>query len=653
MIELEAHQVARLFGAEVLFENVSIQVKTGERVALIGRNGTGKSTLLKMLAQLEAPDEGSVHLAKGKTIGYLDQYSLPDQDKTVYQTMQAIFKEEYALLKQLETITEQMSQPDVMNDPKQSADLLQQFDRLQMTVEEKGAYQIESDIKMVLSAFQFPPSFYGQPVHTLSGGQQTRLALAKLLLEAPDILILDEPTNHLDIDTLNWLESYLISRKLTLLFVSHDQYFLDKITTRLYELSPNHIEEYHGNYSYYLKERESRYQLQLKRYNEQQSEIKRLEDYVQRNLARASTTKQAQSRRKKLERMERIERPKDDQRAMRLVFNIQRESGKDVLQLDRLSIGYDQPLADQINLLLKRQQAIAIVGANGVGKTTLLKTIMKEIDPLGGTITLGSHVDLGYYHQQVDHLNPKNTILNELWNDHFLLPEQTIRTLLGSFLFSGDDVKKSIGQLSGGEKARVSLAKLSLEQHNTLLMDEPTNHLDLDSKEVLEDALENFEGTLLFVSHDRYFINQIATAILEIENDTSTLYLGDYDYYLEKKEEMLAIQEATAQLEQPNRLEQAPIEEPMKEAKAHYTNQKERQKEWRQLSRQIERAETTIDTLEQRIDAIHTEMTQPDVLQSLEKMEPLQKELETLQAQLEEVNDEWADLAMEMERFEA
>lgn len=649
MIELQAHRVARYFGSDALFHHISLTLQTGERVGLIGRNGTGKSTLLKILTGVESPDEGDVHLAKERTLGYLDQYALANyQDWTVFEVVRATQEKRFALLEAQTRLASALADPDLQHDSPRYQEILDQYDNTQVQIDACNAYAATSDIKMVLSAFHFSPDRYEQKVSTLSGGQQTRLALAKLLLEAPDILILDEPTNHLDIDTLAWLEDYLISRRTTLLVVSHDQYFLDKICTRLYELSQDHLEEYPGNYSYYLKEREARYQQQLKRYEKQQEEIHRLEDFVAKNIVRASTTKQAQSRRKLLERMERIERPKEDHRSMSLSFRTQRDSGKDVLKVTDMGIGYSQeaPLAQSINLDVKRQQAIAIVGPNGIGKTTLLKTLLGQVKPLTGEYRFGSHIDLGYYDQHLTALNHQLTVLEEVWQDHTTLPEVAIRTLLGSFLFSGDDVLKSIGQLSGGERARVALAKLSLEGYNTLLMDEPTNHLDLDSKEVLEEALSHYDGTLLFVSHDRYFINHIATAVLELSDDSSQLYLGDYDYYLAKKAEEEERAQALAELNTTSPTSPTPSKPT---SQSSYEDQKAKQRRERDLYRQFEKVEEEIDRLEAEKSQLHQDMTAPEVFSDPEQLQTLSSQLEAIDSSIQRLTEEWEALGQQIE----
>ena len=504
MILLQGQNLARLCGARVLFDNIQITVQDHSRIALVGRNGAGKSTLLKILAGIEATDTGSVSKSKDVTIGYLDQHSAVDSSNTIWQEMLTIFAPLIQLSKEAEQAAVALGDPDLLEDEEAYQKALERYDHLQHTLHEKNAYGYESEIRSVLHGFQFYEGDYDRPISQLSGGQKTRLALAKILLEKNDLLILDEPTNHLDIDTLAWLENYLIGYNGSLLIVSHDRYFLDKVATEVYEISRHKIQHYKGNYSYYLTEKAARLEQELKAYEKQQDEISKLEDYVARNLARASTTKMAQSRRKRLEKMERMDRPKGDERSARFSFDIAKESGNVVLTLENGAVGYaDKILADPINLDIRKQQAIAIVGPNGIGKSTLLKSIISEIPLLKGRVQLGANVDLGYYDQELGNLSKNKSVLAEIWDLHPTLNEKDVRSILGSFLFTGADVEKTIPALSGGEKARLSLCKLALDQKNFLVLDEPTNHLDIDSKEVLENALIDYDGTLLFVSHDR------------------------------------------------------------------------------------------------------------------------------------------------------
>lgn len=649
MIELQAAKIARNFGAELLFEDISLQIQTHDRVGLLGRNGTGKSTILKILAGIEKPDAGQVSLARDKQVGYLDQYALQKSHRTIWDEMLSCFDKERGLLAAHDRTAQKIASSSTMVDETLYQELLMELDSLQQQIDLTDAYNYEAEIKIVLNGFRFFQEDYDRSITTLSGGQQTRLALAKLLLQKPDILILDEPTNHLDIETLAWLENYLITRRTTLIVVSHDQYFLDKICTKIYELSPNHLEFYNGNYSFYLKERATRYETRLKAFDKQQKEIAKLEDFVAKNIVRASTTKRAQSRRKQLEKMDRLERPKQNKRDMHLQFSTIEDSGKDVLSLQDLSIGYDHPLATDIELELTRQEAIAIVGPNGIGKSTLLKTILGKIPPIYGEIRVGTKVSFGYYDQQQQSLTAKKTILAELWDGHPTLPEEAIRTLLGSFLFSGEDVLKTIGQLSGGERARVSLAKLALDHDNTLLLDEPTNHLDIDSKEVLEDALQSFDGTLLFVSHDRFFINQIATSILELDGTSSRLYPGDFDYYQEKKAEEKAI----AELLEEEKAKKNPISDTtLTTNEQDFQDQKKKARAERQLKRRLASVEEALEAIQTEKTAIHLDLENPDTYTDAEKMKSLQADLSTLDKKEAQLEEEWTTIGMELEEWQ-
>ena len=468
----------------------------------------------------------------------------------------------------------------------------------------------------------------------LSGGQNTRLALAKMLLEKPNLLVLDEPTNHLDIETIAWLENYLVNYSGALIIVSHDRYFLDKVATITLDLTKHSLDRYVGNYSRFVELKEQKLATEAKNYEKQQKEIAALEDFVNRNLVRASTTKRAQSRRKQLEKMERLDKPQAGKKSANMTFQSEKTSGNVVLTVEDAAIGYDgEILSEPINLDLRKMNAVAIVGPNGIGKSTFIKSIVEQIPFIKGEKRFGANVEVGYYDQTQSKLTPSNTVLDELWNDFKLTPEVEIRNRLGAFLFSGDDVKKSVGMLSGGEKARLLLAKLSMENNNFLILDEPTNHLDIDSKEVLENALIDFDGTLLFVSHDRYFINRVATHVLELSENGSTLYLGDYDYYVEKKAEV-----EMSQTEETSTSNQA------KEVSSvnDYQAQKESQKEVRKLMRQIESLEAEIEELESQSQVISEQMLETN---DAGKLMELQAELDKISHRQEEAMLEWEELS--------
>lgn len=648
MILLQTQNVARHFGAEVLFDKVSLEIQTGARIGLVGRNGAGKSTLLHILSGQEEPDEGRVSKRKGLTTGFLDQHTGLESDRTIWDEMMKVFEPILKMEKEMREIEQQLSSPELLDDQSRYQETLKLYDQLQEEFRQNSGYSYESEIKMVLHGFRFYEEDYQTPINQLSGGQKTRLALARLLLQKKDLLVLDEPTNHLDIDTLSWLEGYLKSYNGALLIVSHDRYFLDKVVNEIYEVSRGKVQHFPGNYSNYLKRKAEQIQKQWKEFEKQQKEIAKMEDFINRNLVRASTTKRAQSRRKQLEKMDKMDKPKGDEKSANFSFQIVRESGNIVLQTENLTIGYGETaLSQSIDLDIRKGDAIALVGPNGVGKTTLLKTLVSQLPALNGSIEFGTKVDTGYYDQEQQHLNPKKSVLAELWDDHLTTPEQDIRTLLGSFLFSGEDVDKSISSLSGGERARVALAKLAMEENNFLVLDEPTNHLDIDSKEVLENALIDFKGTLFFVSHDRYFINRMATKVVEISEDGVSLYLGDYDYYLQKKEELEALAAA-------KETEAAPTQEsstPESSAPLDREAQKERQREVRRLTRQIEAIEEEMQTVEEKLAAVQEALSDPTVYDDPERATDLSKQNQELQERQTTLLEQWETASLELEVY--
>ncbi|MDB7621510.1 ABC-F family ATP-binding cassette domain-containing protein [Enterococcus faecium] len=643
MILLQANQIARHFGAEVLFENIHLEISTGARVALVGRNGAGKSTLLKIIAGIEAPDDGKIAKNKTATLGYLAQDTGLDSNETVWNEMLKAFEQVRQMEQRMRELEIFISEG--TPDTPAYTSYLKEYDRLQHDFSDRNGYGYENEIRSVLHGFKFDSSFYDQKIDTLSGGQRTRLALARMLLQHPDILILDEPTNHLDIETLSWLENYLQSYTGALLIVSHDRYFLDKVVNEVYELSRRKMRHYKGNYSKYLDLKAEQLTSEWKAYEKQQTEIHKLEDFVARNLVRASTTKRAQSRRKTLEKMERLDRPQGDEKQANFLFSIEKPSGNVVLQIEDAAIGYDDvTLSEPINLDIRRQEAIALVGPNGIGKSTLLKSIIHQIPFIRGKETLGTNVTIGYYDQGQADLHTNKTILAELWDEHPTTPEKDIRSVLGAFLFSGEDVEKPIPLLSGGEKARVALAKLAMNKENFLILDEPTNHLDIDNKEVLENALIDYDGTLLFVSHDRYFINRIATKVVELSENGSKVYLGDYDYYLEKKQEEEEIAELLAQDE--------PESAPAPTNKSDYYQSKEQQKLIRSLQRKITQVEEEMTRIDEWIDRLEQEMVAPENLEDHVKLNELNQALESARQDQETKLSEWEELSLELEEYE-
>lgn len=648
MILLQVQQVARYFGADTLFENVSLDVSDNSRIALVGRNGVGKSTLLKMIIGNESPDAGQITKKKGLTIGYLAQNTGLESDKTIYAEMLSVFERLQIMEKNLHEMEAKIADPGADHSSSAYSQLLNQYDQLLHDFEEQNGYGYEAEVRSVLHGFHFEQEDYDRKISSLSGGQKTRLALAKLLLERRDLLILDEPTNHLDIDTLTWLEGYVQNYKGALLIVSHDRYFLDRIVNEVYEISHHHSSYYKGNYSAYIDQKAERLRQDWKNYEKQQAEISKLEDFVNKNLVRASTTKRAQSRRKQLEKMERLERPEGDEKGPHFKFTADSQSGNIVLTVKDAAIGYDgRIISSPINIDLRKNQVMAIVGPNGIGKSTLLKSVLGQIPFVKGSSEFGTNVKVGYYDQEQHNLHDKKTVLNELWDDHPTTPEKDIRSILGSFLFIGDDVSKVVHNLSGGEKARLLLTKLAMKHDNFLILDEPTNHLDIDSKEVLENAVMDFNGTVLFVSHDRYFINKVATCVLEIAPQGSTLYLGDYDYYLEKKAEQEEIAAAKSTAETP--IENSPKE--VSTGKVNYQQGKERQKQERRLKRSVEEFEQLVEKLDAQKNDLENQMSSPENYNDLEKMGELQAKLQEISKKLAEAEENWEQASMELEEF--
>ena len=635
MIILQANKIERSFAGEVLFDNISLQVDERDRIALVGKNGAGKSTLLKILVGEEEPTSGEINKKRDLSLSYLAQDSRFESSNTIYDEMLHVFDD----LRKTEKTLRQM---ELAMGEKTGADLeklMQDYDRLSEEFRQAGGFTYEADIRAILNGFKFDESMWQMKIEELSGGQNTRLALAKMLLEKPNLLVLDEPTNHLDIETIAWLENYLVNYSGALLIVSHDRYFLDKVATITLDLTKHSLDRYVGNYSSFVEQKEQKLLTEAKNYEKQQKEIAALEDFVNRNLVRASTTKRAQSRRKQLEKMERLDKPEAGTKSAHMTFHSDKTSGNVVLTVEEAAVGYDdQILSEPINLDIRKMNAVAIVGPNGIGKSTLIKSIVGQIPFIKGEARFGANVEVGYYDQTQSKLTPHNSVLDELWNDFKLTPEVEIRNRLGAFLFSRDDVKKTVGMLSGGERARLLLAKLSMENNNFLILDEPTNHLDINSKEVLENALIDFDGTLLFVSHDRYFINRVATQVLELSEEGSTLYLGDYDYYLEKKAELEALAAAQA--------EALPVSSTEEVTSNDYHLQKQNQKELRKITRRIEQLEAEMEELDQKIqditETMHSTNDAADLVQ-------LQSELDQLNVQQEAVMEEWAELSEQVE----
>ncbi|SHG14926.1 ABC-F family ATP-binding cassette domain-containing protein [Ornithinibacillus halophilus] len=638
MIIMQLNGISKSFGAEEILSNIKLEIKDKDRIAIVGRNGAGKSTLLKVMAGELSHDEGELFKPKDLSIGYLSQHTGLESNNTIWNEMLEVFESLITQEEELRKLEKKMEQAAHLSE-KDYEKLLKDYDLKQQMFEKNGGYRYEADIKAVLSGLNFLDYDDQTPINELSGGQKTRLALGKLLLLKPDLLILDEPTNHLDIETLGWLENYLVSYPGAVTIVSHDRYFLDKTVSIVYEISRHKTKKYHGTYSDFLNQKAMNYEQELKEYEKQQTEIKKMEEFIQKNLVRASTTKRAQSRRKQLEKMDKIDKPLGEESSASITFQVQKRSGNDVLKLNELSFGYDdQPLFKNINLHINRGESIALVGPNGVGKTTLLKTILGKLQPTNGTVQLGTNVQIGYYDQEQANLNSHKTVLNELWDEYPTINEKDIRTILGNFLFSGDDVLKPVHSLSGGEKARLALAKLRMQKANLLILDEPTNHLDIDSKEVLEAALMDFPGTIVFVSHDRYFINKIADQVVEMQQDGVTVYLGDYDYYMEKKQEEYELQQ----------LEKTESEKDKKEdKKLSFKEEKRIQSEKRKKERRITKLEELIEEQEEILAELEEKMTAPEVYEDHEKALEYTNKVNEVKQEIDQLMTEWTELQEE------
>lgn len=641
MIIAQAQDLEQRFGGNTIFSNISFSVPDNARIGLVGPNGAGKTTLLKIMTGQQEPTSGQFTINKGLKVGYIAQENALDEDKTIWDEMLTVFDN---LIEKNKRITKMQEQ--IAEHP-EDEDLLKRYDQLAYDFEQEGGFTYQAEIKSVLNGFNFKENTWQKVIGTLSGGEKTRLAFVKLLLQKPPVLLLDEPTNYLDLDTLDWLEAFLKNYQGAIITVSHDQYFLDHLANQIFELNFGKLTTFKGNYSQYVKERELMNNQQEAAYEKQQEKIKKEEEFIQKNLVRASTTKRAQSRRKALDKIERIKPPKHKQK-VRINFTSDRPSGKEVLIAKDLTIGYpDKTMVSDIDFQVNKNDRVAIIGPNGIGKSTLLKTIMKKIEPKDGSIKYGASLDIGYYDQELQSLDPSKTVLDTIWDRHKTMPEKDVRSILASFLFTAEDIDKTVGQLSGGQKARLTLTVLSLEKDNFLLMDEPTNHLDIEAKEVLEQALNTYDGTLLFVSHDRYFINELANKIISVRDGHAKIYNGNYSYYLdEKAKQAAAVQEAEAeQTESTTSANQ-------NKGKLSYQEQKARDSQKRKLERAVSEAEARIEKLEAEEQEIQTEMANPDIAASFEKLGPLQEKLSAVQEQLDQANTDWENALEALDEFE-
>ena len=626
------------FGAAPIFSKVNFSIENNARIGLVGPNGAGKTTLLKIMTGRQEASQGEFTVNKGIELGYIAQEHDFDEEKSIWEEMLTVFQPLIDQGQQLEKLQYAIA------DHPEDEDLLRRLDQAQYNFEQAGGYTYQAEIKSMLNGFNFPEVTWNKQIASLSGGEKTRLSFVKLLLKKPPLLLLDEPTNYLDLDTLDWLEAFLKNYPGAILTVSHDQYFLDHLATQIFELQHGELTVFKGNYSQYLAQRELRDQQQEAAYEKQQEEIKREEEFIQKNIVRASTTKQAQSRRKALEKMELVDPPKHKSK-VRIKFDSARPSGKEVLILKDLAVGYpDKTMLKDISFQINKGDRVAIIGQNGIGKSTLLKTVMKQLPVKSGAIKYGASLDIGYYDQELQGLDYSKTVIDTIWDRHKDMNEKDIRSILASFLFTAKDIDKQVSQLSGGQRARLTLTVLSMEHNNFLLMDEPTNHLDLDAKEVLEKALADYDGTLLFVSHDRYFINELANKIVVAKDGQAKIYEGNYTYYLnEKAKEEAAAQETAAQ--------EAPVVKSVSESKFSYQEQKKRDSEKRKLERQVAQAEKDLEELEAKEQEIQEAMADPAIAADFSKLGPLQEDLTAVQEKISQVSQAWEDASLALEEF--
>jgi ATP-binding cassette subfamily F protein 3 len=639
MILLQLNDISKSFDGEDIFNDVNVEIKTGERIGIVGRNGAGKSTLMKIIAGVEGYDDGHISKIKNLKLGYLTQQMTLNTTSTVIQEMSKPFEHIKKLGQQMNKETDWLAQHADDFDSDDYKEHLEKYESLSNQFEQLEGYQYESKIKTVLHGLNFDEADFNRPINDFSGGQKTRLSLAQMLLSEPDLLLLDEPTNHLDMETTEWLEGYLNYFKGAIVIISHDRYFLDKIVNQIYDVALGDVQHYQGNYAQFIEQRDKYYAKRMQEYEKQQAEIKKLETFVDKNIARASTSGMAKSRRKTLEKMQTIDKPLIDARSANITFDFDRNTGNDVYHIKQLEIGYEEPITEPISLEVTKGDHIAIIGSNGIGKSTLIKTIAEKQHALAGDITTGANLKVGYYDQKQAEFRSTKTILDYVWDQYPTMNEKDIRAVLGRFLFVQEDVKKIINDLSGGEKARLQLALLMLERNNVLILDEPTNHLDIDSKEMLEQALQDFEGTIIFVSHDRYFINQLANKIFDLDRAGGNLYIGDYQYYLDKIAEKHALAAQQANLEE--------TQNQSFEANNNtnsYLSQKEQKKEQRQRERKIAQYESDIETYENKITEIEEQLLSPEIYNDPSKSNELALEKEETEQKLEHAMTEWENL---------
>lgn len=635
---LACKDISKSYGTDIVLEKISFNLEEKEKAAIVGVNGAGKTTLFKIITDKISYDDGQIYIPKGTTVGYLEQNIDIRSEKTIYEEMLSVFDSVFSLEHHLREMEAKMSS---LSDEEYSS-FMEQYARLQQEFEELDGYSCKSRINGVLKGLGFTEEEYSQQVFTLSGGQKTRVFLGKLLLMRPDLLLLDEPTNHLDIESIQWLEDFLKGYTGSVLIISHDRYFLDRTVTKIIDIENKKSTVYNGNYSFFINQKEAVRASLLKQYADQQKEIKHQEEVIKtlRQFNREKSIKRAESREKALEKMDKIERPENLPEKMHFRLSPRIQSGNDVLSVENISMAFgDNELFSNVSFEIKRGQKAALIGPNGIGKSTLFKIILGELSPVSGKASLGVNVFPGYYDQEHHELDDRNTIFDEIHNAYPNMTNGEIRNVLAAFVFTGDDVFKTIGSLSGGEKGRVSLAKIMLSKSNFLILDEPTNHLDMYSKEILENAINSYEGTVLYISHDRYFIDKTAEITFDLSKTGVTKYLGNYTYCMEKKDEKERISKLEA-AEKPA----AKKEQVISDSKADWLLQKEEQAKARKKANEIKKVETEIEKAENRIKELDELMFDPEISADSMKLSELYEEKSSLEEKLEELYEKWEEI---------
>ncbi|NFS08598.1 ABC-F family ATP-binding cassette domain-containing protein [Clostridium botulinum] len=635
MVVLSCKNISKAYGVDLILDNLTFNINENDKVGLIGANGAGKSTLFKILTSSLEQDSGDIFIDKSKSLGYLAQHLSLDSNNTIYEEVLDVFHDLIKMEEKLNKLEKLMNEPYDKNNKEYHDKVIKDYTTYTDLYINRGGYTYKGEIHRVLRGLSFEEEDFNKQINILSGGQKTRVALCKLLLQSPDILLLDEPTNHLDLTAINWLEEYLKSYKGTVLIISHDRYFLDEITNQTFELISGHMNCYNGNYSKFIELRKKEYEVKLKAYNLQQSEIKRQEKIIEkyRSFNREKSIKAAESRQKSLDKIERIDAPDKLPKPVKISFETQIKSGNDILHIENLSKSYgDMTLFENVEMDIKREEKIALIGDNGRGKTTLFKIIMDEIQSNSGTKYIGKNVFIGYYDQEQSDLNECNTVLDEVWDEFPEMTTTEVRNALAAFLFTGDDVFKEISKLSGGEKCKVNLLKLMLSKSNLLLLDEPTNHLDIMSREALEDALLNYDGTVLVISHDRYFLNKVIGKIYELNIDGIKEYLGNYDYYIHKKIN-------------PNRFDYEAITSENSKTKTQIHQErkkkKEEEKKLKQEKLKIKNLEKEITDLEEVVNSLQEQLCLEEVYSDSVKSEKINKDIINKQKLIEDLYSEW------------